>query len=88
MTALEIIFYVFAIISFVIALLLSGHGNTGGITPMSGNDIELFKKTKDRGIVKIMQFILFVLILVLIVIGLVIHFTSGGAAASSSTTTS
>lgn len=76
MSALEIIFYVFAIISFVIALLLSGHGNTGGITPMSGNDIELFKKTKDRGIVKIMQFILFVLILVLIVIGLVIHFTT------------
>ena len=76
MDALQIIFYVLAIVVFIIALLLSGHGNTGGITPMSGNDIELFKKTKDRGIVKILQFVLFVLVFVLITIGLVIKFTS------------
>ncbi|MCF0218064.1 MAG: preprotein translocase subunit SecG [Malacoplasma sp.] len=71
MHAVEIIFYVLAIIAFVLALLLSKHGNTSGITPMSGNDIELFKKTKDRGIVKIIQFILFVLVIVLIALGIV-----------------
>lgn len=76
MSALEIVFYVLAIISLIIALLLSSHGNTSGITPMSGNDIELFKKTKDRGIVKIMQFILFVLVFVLITIGIVIKIIS------------
>ncbi len=76
MDALQIIFYVLAIVAFIIALLLSGHGNTGGITPMSGNDIELFKKTKDRGVVKMLQFVLFVLVFVLITIGLIIKFTS------------
>ncbi len=72
MDALIIIFYVLAIISLIIALLLSGHGNSGGINPIAGNDIELFKKTKDRGVVKVLQFILFILTFVLIGIALVI----------------
>lgn len=67
----EILFYSLGIISFIIALLLSSHGNTGGISPVAGTDIELFKKTKDRGAVKILQFILFVLVFVLIGLGIV-----------------
>lgn len=82
MNALEIIFYVLAIISLIIALLLSNHGNSGGINPIAGNDIELFKKTKDRGIVKIMQFILFVLVFILIGIGIVIRIFFGDNAPS------
>lgn len=88
MSALEIVFYVLAIISFIIALLLSSHGNSGGINPIAGNDIELFKKTKDRGIVKIMQFILFVLVFVLIGIGIVIRITTKSSSSSDTTTTS
>lgn len=79
MNALEIIFYVLAIISLIIALLLSSHGNSGGINPIAGNDIELFKKTKDRGIVKVLQFILFVMMFVLIAIGIVVRIVSGNA---------
>lgn len=82
MNALEIVFYVLAIISFIIALLLSSHGNSGGINPIAGNDIELFKKTKDRGIVKILQFILFVLVFILIAIGIVIRITTQSSTGS------
>lgn len=70
MQGLEIFFYVLAIISLIIALLLSSHGNSGGINPIAGNDIELFKKTKDRGAVKVLQFILFVLMFILIAVGI------------------
>lgn len=73
MNALEIIFYVLAIISLIIALMLSSHGNSGGINPIAGNDIELFKKTKDRGAVKVLQFILFILVFILIAIGIVVR---------------
>lgn len=74
MQTLEVVFYVFALIALVCALLLSGHGNASGINPVSGNDIELFKKTKDRGVVKVLQFILFFLVVLLVVLGLIIRF--------------
>lgn len=70
---LDIVFYVLAIISLIIALLLSGSGNTGGISPTSGNEIELFKKTKDRGAIKILQLILFILVFILIGVGIAIR---------------
>lgn len=73
MNWLEIVFYVLAIVSLIIALLLSGHGNTGGISPTSGNEIELFKKTKDRGMVKILQLVLFVMVFILIGAGIAIR---------------
>lgn len=72
----DIVFYVLAIVALIIALLLSGHGNTGGISPTSGNEIELFKKTKDRGIVKVLQLILFVMVFVLLGIGIAIRLVS------------
>lgn len=88
MNALEIIFYVLAIFSLIIALLLSSHGNSGGINPIAGNDIELFKKTKDRGVIKILQLILFILVFVLIALGIVIRiFAPESAPPSDSTTT-
>lgn len=70
---LDIVFYVLAIVALIIALLLSGHGNTGGISPTSGNEIELFKKTKDRGAVKTLQFALFVLVFLLLALGILIR---------------
>ena len=72
----DIVFYVLAIVALIIALLLSGHGNTGGISPTSGNEIELFKKTKDRGVVKVLQLILFVMVFILLGIGIVIRLVS------------
>lgn len=85
MNALEIVFYVLAIISLIIALLLSSHGNSGGINPIAGNDIELFKKTKDRGIVKVLQFILFILVFVLIGIAIVVRILTNNAPSSGET---
>ncbi len=72
----DIVFYVLAIVALIIALLLSGHGNTGGISPTSGNEIELFKKTKDRGVVKVLQLILFVMVFILLGIGIAIRLVS------------
>ena len=72
----DIVFYVLAIVALIIALLLSGHGNTGGISPTSGNEIELFKKTKDRGVVKALQLILFVMVFILLGIGIAIRLVS------------
>ncbi|MEF9985255.1 MAG: preprotein translocase subunit SecG [Malacoplasma sp.] len=70
---LDILFYVLAIISLIVALLLSGHGSTGGLSSVSGNELEIFKKTKDRGLIKILQLILFILVFILIGIGIVIR---------------
>lgn len=86
MNALEIIFYTLAILSLIIALMLSSHGNSGGINPIAGNDIELFKKTKDRGVVKVLQFILFILVFVLIAIGIVVRIINQSSSSSDSTT--
>lgn len=70
---LDILFYVLAIISLIVALLLSGSGSTGGLTSVAGNELEIFKKTKDRGLIKILQLVLFILVFVLIGIGIVIR---------------
>jgi preprotein translocase subunit SecG len=39
--------------------MLSGSGSTTGLTALSGQDLELFRKTKDRGFIKILQLIMF-----------------------------
>lgn len=70
---LDIFFYVLAIISLIVALLLSGNGSTGGLSSVAGNELEIFKKTKDRGLIKILQLVLFILVFVLIGIGIVIR---------------
>ncbi len=71
---LEILFYVLASIALVVALLLSGHGSTNGLNTINSSELELFKRTKDRGFVKWLQIFLFILTFVLILIALLIRF--------------
>jgi preprotein translocase subunit SecG len=62
-------------IVIAIGLLLSSNGSTGGLTSMNGQDLELFKKTKDKGLVKILQLVLYVIlftVLTLIIINFVL----------------
>lgn len=55
-----IIILIVAIIIVILGLLLSGTGSNAGLGSISGQDLEIFKKTKDRGIIKILQFIMFI----------------------------
>jgi len=71
MSTITIIILVVMIISLVIGLLLSGSGTTTGLAALSGQDLELFRKTKDRGFIKILQIIMF-LIAFLTFIGLIV----------------
>lgn len=71
---LEILFYVLAGIALVVALLLSGHGSSNGLNTINSQELELFKRTKDRGLVKWLQIFLFILTFILIAIGLIIRF--------------
>lgn len=71
---LEILFYVLAGVALVCALLLSSHGSSNGLNSMSGSELELFKKTKDRGLVKGLQIFLFLLTFVLVMIALLLRF--------------
>lgn len=63
-----------AILCLIIGLLLSNHGSTGGLASLSGQDLEIFRKTKDRGIVKILQITMFILVVLFLILGLVFHF--------------
>ncbi|MGL5591231.1 MAG: preprotein translocase subunit SecG [Mycoplasmoidaceae bacterium] len=74
MNAIEIIFYVMAGLSLVIALLLSGSGSSNGLNSMAASDLEIFKKTKDRGVTKVLQIILFIIVFVLITLALIYRF--------------
>ncbi len=74
MDVIEIIFYIIASVSLVIALLLSGSGSSNGLNSMPAADLEIFKKTKDRGLTKILQIILFILVFILILLALVYRF--------------
>jgi preprotein translocase subunit SecG len=58
--------------------MLSGSGSTTGLTAIAGQDLELFKKTKDRGFVKVLQMTMFVLMLVMIVLAVVFQVTGMG----------
>jgi len=40
---------IIAALCIILGLLLSKSGSSSGITTMSGQDMEIFKKTKDRG---------------------------------------
>ncbi|AFN65421.1 preprotein translocase subunit SecG [Mycoplasma wenyonii str. Massachusetts] len=57
-----------AFILLVLGLLLSSSGSTGGFSVLSGYDIELFKKTKDYGIVKILKLLMFLCTLLLFIL--------------------
>ncbi|WP_343251766.1 preprotein translocase subunit SecG [Mycoplasma amphoriforme] len=75
MGPIQIIMFVLAILSLIIGLLLSNSGSTGGLAWLSGQDLEIFKKTKDRGLIKSLQIIMFVLMLLFLILGLVFHFS-------------
>jgi preprotein translocase subunit SecG len=47
-------------------LLLSSSGSTAGLTALRGQDLELFKKTKDRGLIKMLQILMLVILLTII----------------------
>lgn len=55
-----IIILIVAIVIVILGLLLSGTGSNAGLGSITGQDLEIFKKTKDRGIIKILQFIMFI----------------------------
>ncbi|GCE63318.1 preprotein translocase subunit SecG [Candidatus Mycoplasma haematohominis] len=64
--------YVLGILALIIGLLLSNSGSTGGLAALSGHDLEIFKKTKDYGFVKIMRILMF-MIIILIIIFTILH---------------
>lgn len=70
--AIFIICIIFAAICIIVGLLLSKSGSSSGITTMSGQDMEIFKKTKDRGWTKIFQITMIILAFCLIVIALIL----------------
>ena len=63
---------VIGVIAIIVGLLLSSSGSTSGLSSMSGQDLELFKKTKDRGFIKVMQMVMFFLLLLSVVI-IIVH---------------
>lgn len=75
MTAIQIVMFILAVMTLAIGLLLSNSGNTGGLASLSGQDLEIFKKTKDRGLIKVLQIVMFIMMLLFLLLGLVFHFT-------------
>ena len=74
MTGVEIFLFVLAIIILIIGMLLSYSGTPGsGLAALAGEDLELFRKTKDRGIIKILQIIMFIVVIVLIATGITLR---------------
>ena len=71
MTPFFIVMFVFGIIAFLIGLLLSSSGSTTNLLSTGGQDLELFKKTKDRDFIKILQIVMFVVSLTLIICGII-----------------
>ncbi|GMO17574.1 MAG: preprotein translocase subunit SecG [Mycoplasmoidaceae bacterium] len=65
--AITFILVLMSIVIFI-GLLLSSSGSTGGLTSMNGQDLELFKKTKDRGLVKILQLLMYIILLITLVV--------------------
>ena len=74
MLVISIIMFVFGGIALVVGLLLSGSGTGASLNNVAGQDLELFKKTKDRGFVKILQIIMFVIMLIMIGLGFLLLF--------------
>ncbi|WP_031488836.1 preprotein translocase subunit SecG [Ureaplasma canigenitalium] len=65
---LTIAIILFSILALIIGLLLSRSSPTGGLSSLNGQDLELFKKTKDRGWTKGFQIAMFFIAIVLLLI--------------------
>lgn len=74
MLAVIIVLSILSILCFIIGLILSRTGTSSGLTNISGQDLEIFRKTKDRGIIKFFQVLMFILSIVLLIAVLIIHF--------------
>ncbi|ACI60278.1 preprotein translocase subunit SecG [Ureaplasma urealyticum] len=66
--ALTIVLILFSVLALVIGLLLSRTSPSGGLSSLNGQDLEIFKKTKDRGWIKGLQVLMFLLTIVMILI--------------------
>jgi len=64
-----------SVVAIIVGLLLSSNGSTGGLTSMNGQDLELFKKTKDRGAVKVLQTILYLVFITMFILILIYHYS-------------
>lgn len=71
MTPIFVVMFILGIITLLIGLLLSSSGSTTNLLSTGGQDLELFKKTKDRGFIKILQIVMFVVSLTLIICGFI-----------------
>lgn len=72
--AVVIICSIIAALCIVLGLLLSKTGSSSGITTMSGQDMEIFKKTKDRGWMKIFQIVMILSSFALLITAIVMKF--------------
>lgn len=66
--SVTVIILVVSLVCIILGLLLSSSGASAGLTNISGQDLEIFKKNKDRGFIKIIQVILFIAIIVISVL--------------------
>ncbi|AAF30461.1 preprotein translocase subunit SecG [Ureaplasma parvum] len=66
--ALTIVLILFSVLALIIGLLLSRTSPSGGLSSLNGQDLEIFKKTKDRGWIKGLQVFMFLLTIVMILI--------------------
>ena len=71
MTPIFVVMFILGIIALLVGLLLSSSGSTTNLLSTGGQDLELFKKTKDRGFIKILQIVMFVVSLALIICGFI-----------------
>ena len=73
MIAVTIVCSILAILCVIVGLILSRAGTSGGLTSIMGQDLEIFKKSKDRGIMKFFQISMFVMAIILLFIVLIVH---------------
>lgn len=66
--ALTIILILLGVLAIIVGLLLSRTSPTGGLSSLNGQDLEIFKKTKDRGWIKGLQVFMFLLTITIILI--------------------
>lgn len=76
MNAVVIICSIIAGLCILLGLLLSKSGTSSGLASMSGQDMEIFKKSKDRGWSKIFQITMILCSFSLLIIALVFKFIS------------
>lgn len=66
--ALTIVLILIGILALIIGLSLSRTSPSNGISSLNGQDLEIFKKTKDRGWIKGLQVFMFLLTIIAILI--------------------